>query len=78
MFLARRFVTSEQLLRKGSELEMNNGCLNDESIYLNHDDPFLSNEVRKSFPDKQRGFKSDKRQPSGSGARPLSPSPKFF
>ena len=58
--MSRRFLTSEQLLRKCSEIEILGGYLDNEAIRLNYDDPFLSNEAKNSFVEKERKPKSDK------------------
>ena len=60
VFMSRRFLSSDQLLRKCSEIEMVNGCLDNEPIRLNFDDPFLSNEAKNSLLEKERKTKLEK------------------
>ena len=60
VFMSRRFISSEQLLRKCSEIEMLNGCLDNEAIRLNYDDPFLSNEAKNSLLEKEKKPRTDK------------------
>ena len=58
--MTRRFLSSEQLLRKCSEIEIMSGCLDIEPIRLNYDDPFLSNEANNSLLENKRRPKNDK------------------
>ena len=54
VFMSRRFLSSEQLLKKCAEMEILSGFPDNEAIKLNYDDPFLSNEAKNSFMEKNK------------------------
>ena len=54
VFMSRRFLSSEQLLKKCAEMEILSGFPDNEAIKLNYDDPFLSNEAKNSLMEKNK------------------------
>ena len=54
VFMSRRFLSSDQLLKKCSEMELLSGHPENEAIRLNYDDPFLSNEAKNSLLEKNK------------------------
>ena len=49
VFMSRRFLSNDQLLKKCSEMESLGGFSENEPIKLNYDDPFLSYEAKNSL-----------------------------
>ena len=54
VFMSRRFLSNDQLLKKCSEMESLGGFSENEPIKLNYDDPFLSNEAKNSLMDRNK------------------------
>ena len=52
--MSRRFLSSEQLLKKCAEMEIQSGFPDNEAIKLNYDDSFLSNEAKNSLMEKNK------------------------
>ena len=60
VFMSRRFLSSDQLLRKCSEMEIMSGCMDNDPIKLNYEDPFLSNEAKNSLLEREKKPKTEK------------------
>ena len=58
--MSRRFLSSDQLLRKCSEMEIMSGCMDNDPIKLNYEDPFLSNEAKNSLLEREKKPKTEK------------------
>ena len=54
VFMSRRFLSNDQLLKKCSEMESLGGFSENEPIKINYDDRFLSNEAKNSLMDRNK------------------------